>query len=175
MRARNSACEFLSDNSGNNIEPEYLGISPAQLNKGLPDALKQYRDKFDIVFTHNRMGEYGHEDHKLVYKNVIDNISHENTWLFISPGSWNVNQNDLRSKKENGNRKMTLTPEILQLRARDRNVQLQKPKDIPSARLSYKYKKWIKSSKCPYCRKALEVVIDETHEGRNVNLRLPTH
>ena len=55
----------------------------------------------------------------------------------------------------------------------DGNVQLQKPKDIPSARLSYKYKKWIKSSKCPYCQKTLEVVIDETHEGRNINLRLP--
>lgn len=56
----------------------------------------------------------------------------------------------------------------------DRNVILQKPQDIPSARLAYLYKKWIKSSKCPYCGKALEVVIDETHEGRNVNLRLST-
>lgn len=98
------ACEFLSDISENKIEPEYLGIPPNQLGKVLPDALKQYRDKFDIVFTHNRMGEYGHEHHKLVHKNVIDNIAHENTWLFISPGSWNVNQNDLRSKKEEGNR-----------------------------------------------------------------------
>ena len=56
----------------------------------------------------------------------------------------------------------------------NRNVKLQKPKDIPSARLAYLHKKWIKSSNCPYCGKALEVVIDETHQGRNVNMRLPT-
>lgn len=55
----------------------------------------------------------------------------------------------------------------------DRNVQLQKPQDIPSARLVYLYKMWIKSSNCPYCGKDLEVVIDETHQGRNVYLRLP--
>ena len=26
---------------------------------------------------------------------------------------------------------------------------------------------------CPYCKRPVEVVIDETHNGRNINLRLP--
>lgn len=112
------ACEFLSDNSGNKIEPEYLGIRPDLLPKELPDALKTFRDEFDIVYTHNKMGEYGNEHHILVHNNVLDNISHENTWLFISPGSSNVNQDKLRSSYGDGNYQITLKPEIVQLKIR---------------------------------------------------------
>jgi len=34
-------------------------------------------------------------------------------------------------------------------------------------------KKWVVAQKCPFCERDVEVVIDETHAGRNVNLRLP--
>ena len=54
-----------------------------------------------------------------------------------------------------------------------RNVILQKPQDIQGSKLTYKYDKWVRSRNCPYCDKVVEVVIDETHEGRNLNIRLP--
>jgi len=112
------ACDFLSEQSGNLIKSEYLGFSSAQAVQMLPEKLLDYRDDFDIVFTHNSMGEYGHEHHKLVHHMVVANIFHENTWLFISPGSWNVNQDVLRSKNEDGNRILKIKPEILELKIR---------------------------------------------------------
>ena len=54
-----------------------------------------------------------------------------------------------------------------------RNVELRKPIPIEGTRLSYLYKRWVKLSKCPYCNKSIEVVIDETHTGRNIYLRIP--
>jgi len=58
---------------------------------------------------------------------------------------------------------------------KDRNVLLQKPKDIRGIRLPYLHKRWVKSSICPYCEKNVEVVIDEAHQGRNIYLRKPKH
>jgi LmbE family N-acetylglucosaminyl deacetylase len=65
------------------------------------------------VFTHNSQGEYGHEHHKLVHRCVIESIGNPNTWVFISPGSTNVNQDELRSKMSNGNVSIDLSSEIL--------------------------------------------------------------
>ncbi len=39
--------------------------------------------------------------------------------------------------------------------------------------LRFLYKLWSIPSKCPYCNRPVEVVIDETHDGRNINIRLP--
>ena len=39
-------------------------------------------------------------------------------------------------------------------------------------KLSYEYKKWIRPSKCSYCNKLVEVVIDETHVTRYIYLRM---
>jgi hypothetical protein len=44
---------------------------------------------------------------------------------------------------------------------------------VKRTKLPYLNKKWIVPGKCPYCNRGLEVVIDETHNGRNINLRLP--
>ena len=54
---------------------------------------------------------------------------------------------------------------------KDRNVTLQKPKDMRGSRLPYLYRRWVKPSVCPYCEKKVEVIIDETHQGRNIYLR----
>ena len=65
------------------------------------------------MFTHNSQGEYGNEHHKLVHQCVIEHIGNPNTWVFISPGSTNVNQENLRSKITDGNFKLDLPSEIL--------------------------------------------------------------
>lgn len=39
-------------------------------------------------------------------------------------------------------------------------------------RLPYLYKHWIVPTKCPHRNRPIEVVIDETHDGRNIYLRL---
>ena len=56
-----------------------------------------------------------------------------------------------------------------------RNVQLNKtsPGKKIKTKLPYLCKHWIIPEKCPYCNRPIEVVIDETHNGRNVYLRLP--
>ena len=56
----------------------------------------------------------------------------------------------------------------------NRNVILQKPQKIRGKKLDYKNEKWVRNGSCPYCTKPVEVVIDETHQGRNVNIRLPS-
>lgn len=57
----------------------------------------------------------------------------------------------------------------------NRNVQLRKtsPNKKTKTKLDYLGKKWIVTGKCPYCDGNMEVVIDETHNGRNIHLRLP--
>ena len=42
-----------------------------------------------------------------------------------------------------------------------------------TTRLPYLSEKWVVAQKCPFCHRSVEVVIDETHAGRNINLRLP--
>jgi len=37
--------------------------------------------------------------------------------------------------------------------------------------LPYRYTKEVYAEVCPYCLKPVEVVIDETHDGRNISLR----
>jgi hypothetical protein len=40
-------------------------------------------------------------------------------------------------------------------------------------RLPYLNKKWVIAQECPFCHKDVEIVVDETHFGRNITLRLP--
>jgi hypothetical protein len=47
--------------------------------------------------------------------------------------------------------------------------------DKERTRLPYKYTYEVFTKlSCPYCNRPVEVVVDETHKGRNVNLRLPS-
>lgn len=114
------ACEFLAKESGNRIEPILLNLVPDDDGnideRTLAAKLKFYGTGYDIVFTHNSQGEYGHEHHKLVYRCAIDSIANPNTWVFISPGSTNVNQEELKSKEPGGNRTIDLSPEIRRLK-----------------------------------------------------------
>lgn len=114
------ACEFLAQHSGNHIEPVLLGLVPQHGGSieylALAKALKPYATGYDIVFTHNSQGEYGHEHHKTVHRCVIESINNHNTWVFISPGSKNVNQEELRSRIPGGNVALDLPPEILRLK-----------------------------------------------------------
>lgn len=114
------ACEFLAQHSGNCVESVFLSLSPKRdghvEHRAVVKALTSYTTGYDIVFTHNSQGEYGHEHHKLLHRCVIESISNPNTWVFISPGSKNVNQDELRSKIPNGNVSLDLTSEILRLK-----------------------------------------------------------
>lgn len=116
------ACEFLAQKAGNPIEPILLGLVPKHDGHiehfALAKALKPYATGYDIVLTHNSQGEYGHEHHKLVHRCVIESINNPNTWVFISPGSKNVNQEELRSNKPGGNFALDLSPEIRRLKIR---------------------------------------------------------
>lgn len=97
------ACQFLAKTSGNRINPVSFGLVDGHIDLlALAEELRSYATGYDIVFTHNSRGEYGHPDHKLVHKCVIDSIANPNTWVFISPGSKNVNQEELRNKKRGG-------------------------------------------------------------------------
>lgn len=114
------ACEFLAKHSGNSIEPIFLNLllkSEERLDHhALIKALSPYAKGYDIVFTHNSQGEYGHEHHKLVHNCVIESVDISNIWCFISPGSSNVNQDKLRSKKPEGNASLDLNSEIIRLK-----------------------------------------------------------
>jgi LmbE family N-acetylglucosaminyl deacetylase len=114
------ACEFLAQHSGNYVEPAFLDLilqHDGHIERlALTKALKSHAIGYDIVFTHNSQGEYGHEHHKLVHRCVIESIGNPNTWVFISPGSKNVNQEELRSKMPNGNVTLDLSSEILGLK-----------------------------------------------------------
>jgi len=57
----------------------------------------------------------------------------------------------------------------------ERNIKLQQSSWKPprKTKLKYKYELWEKPSICPFCDRPVEVVIDETHNGRNINIRLP--
>lgn len=114
------ACEFLAQHSGNHVESVFLDLIPQHdghiEHLALARALESRAIGYDIVFTHNSQGEYGHEHHKLVHRCAIESIGNPNTWVFISPGSKNVNQEELRSKKPNGNVSVDLSSEILGLK-----------------------------------------------------------
>jgi LmbE family N-acetylglucosaminyl deacetylase len=114
------ACEFLAQESGNHIEPVLLSlVHDGRIEHfALAEALEPFATGYDIVFTHNSQGEYGHEHHKLVHRCVIESIKNPNTWVFISPGSKNVNQEELRSSRPNGNFALDLPPEIQRLKVR---------------------------------------------------------
>lgn len=114
------ACKFLAEHSGNHVEPVFVGPIPQRdghiEHLALVKALKSHALRYDIVFTHNSQGEYGHEDHRLVHCCVIESIGNPNTWVFISPGSRNVNQEELRSRMPGGNISLDLSSEILRLK-----------------------------------------------------------
>ncbi len=57
----------------------------------------------------------------------------------------------------------------------ERDVSLRKEVSGKSVktRLPYLNKRWVRLKECPHCDRPLEVVIDETHDGRNIYLRIP--
>jgi len=116
-----SACHFLAEKSGNRIDPILLDtvLNPnGRINADwLISKLKSHRVGYNFVLTHNKEGEYGNENHKLVHRCVIKSIANPNTWLFISPGSTSVNQETLKSRHPQGNITLNLTPEIQKLKA----------------------------------------------------------
>ncbi len=117
-----SACRFLATYSGNHINPILLDTA-LDRDKNvevswLVEELTPYASGYDLILTHNREGEYGHENHRRVHRCVVDSIANPNTWVFISPGSTNVNQQELRSKKAGGNFTLSLSPEIQKLKIR---------------------------------------------------------
>ena len=62
-------------------------------------ALKSCNLSSDLVFTHNTLGEFGHEHHK--YLNTLVHELFPNPWEFICPGAKNVNpQPGKKSMKE---------------------------------------------------------------------------
>lgn len=114
------ASKFLARYSGNRVQPVFLGLS-LQLDGQMEpvavvNALKPYAVGYDIVLTHNSKGQYGHEHHKLVHGCVIKTICNPNTWVFVSPGSKNVNQEELKSGIPGGNASLDLSHEILRLK-----------------------------------------------------------
>lgn len=115
-----SACQFLAKKSGNHIDQ--ILLDPVLDTDNLVNAswlakeLRPFATGYDFVLTHNREGEYGHSNHKLVHRCVIGSIANPNTWVFISPGSKNVNQEELRSKKPGGNFTLELSPQIRRLK-----------------------------------------------------------
>ena len=117
-----SACRFLAKESGNQINP--IPIDPVldpdnRVNVNwLVKELRPYATGYDFVLTHNRKGEYDHANHKLVHRCVIDSIANPNTWAFISPGSKNVNQEELKSEKLGGNFTLYLSHEIQRLKTK---------------------------------------------------------
>ena len=67
------------------------------------------------------------------------------------------------------------TPRIHVLLDEERAVSLKKDvtNKIVKTRLPYLNKRWVRLKKCPHCNRPLEIVIDETHDGRNIYLRIP--
>lgn len=121
------ACHFFERESGNPVNPILFGLTPdSHVNPAIRERvegllvkkLRSYAVGYDIVFTHNSEGEYGHPDHKLVHRYVVNSIGNPNTWLFISPGSTNINQDRLRSTKPGGNVKVNLAANIRRLKIR---------------------------------------------------------
>jgi LmbE family N-acetylglucosaminyl deacetylase len=116
-----SACEFYEHESSSSISPVLFDppLSPNDKidNDWLVNALKPYRTRYDFVLTHNSEGEYGNENHRIVHRCVLKSIANPNTWIFISPGSTNVDQTPLLSQHPNGNVTLTLSPKIQKLKA----------------------------------------------------------
>ena len=115
-----SACSYFEENSAATVHPVLL--NPALNRNGLLDAewlieeLEPYGIGYDFVLTHNMEGEYGNENHKIVHRAVTKSLTNSNIWLFISPGSTNVDQEHLKSKHSNGNVTLNLTPGIQALK-----------------------------------------------------------
>jgi LmbE family N-acetylglucosaminyl deacetylase len=113
------ACRFLAQHSGNPVDPIPLSLVPQRMQAlELGEAVKPYAHRYDIVFSHNAQGQYGHEHHKLVHRCVIESIGNPNTWVFISSGSTNVDQEQLKSKIPGGTHHLELASEILTLKVR---------------------------------------------------------
>ena len=100
------ACTELSEASGNPIRAVTLDQTDGEIDSGsLREQLRSRRGDYDIVITHNRMGEYEGEDprrrhdHESVHEAVIEGIANPNTWVFICPAASNVDQCPLRSKR----------------------------------------------------------------------------
>ncbi|UCD95904.1 MAG: PIG-L family deacetylase [Candidatus Bathyarchaeota archaeon] len=115
-----SACNFFENNSSNPIHP--VVFKPVLDQKGilnldwLVQELRPYRSSYDFVVTHNREGEYGNTNHQVVHRAVMKSLADSNVWVFISPGSTGVDQENLKSKHPEGNLTLKLTPRVRALK-----------------------------------------------------------
>jgi LmbE family N-acetylglucosaminyl deacetylase len=125
----NDVCAFLSEISGNKIRSIKLSQTSDYVpksDKKLREELTRFKEGYDIVITHNYGGEYNgikwapQNHHVRINRCVIETIAHPNTWLFLSPGSYNVRENlkEFLSKHPRGNKILKLPKNILELKKR---------------------------------------------------------
>lgn len=80
-------CHIYNRN-GSYVKPCMLGIVKRKGRLLKDEVIKKIRDfieeygPFDIVFTHNKKGEYGHRTHMLIH-NVVDKLSLSNVYNFM--------------------------------------------------------------------------------------------
>jgi LmbE family N-acetylglucosaminyl deacetylase len=120
------ACKFFESHSNNKINPIYFGVK-AVANTRL-DAL-HYNElekkitslgiNYDIVITHNKLGEYGHKHHIAVHECVLKN-PFINIWALVSPATNKDVANVIhqRSKIGSNNKEITFNDEIKELKFR---------------------------------------------------------
>jgi len=115
------ACNFLEEKSNNRITPIVLSHGTPKTEEKLCNELRKITNGYDIVFTHNYKGEYeGQYDpnhhHIMVHRCVVNTIAHPNTWLFISRGSWNVDQDEFMYDSLSGKKWIDIPFKILNLK-----------------------------------------------------------
>jgi LmbE family N-acetylglucosaminyl deacetylase len=120
------ACKFLLEHSDKKIIPNYFGVR-AIPNEGLDEAQNKELLKkigslgtnYDIVITHNKLGEYGHPHHIAVHECVLRN-NFTNIWSFVSPGTKPsvADVRDQRSRIVSNNKEITFNDKIKELKFR---------------------------------------------------------
>lgn len=84
---------------------EYSNAEYEEVKKAIAKSLGSYNP--DIVFTHNTVGEYGHEQHKFL--NKVSTEIFGNVWEFICPAALNVNPQPYKQRRN----EVLLNKEIL--------------------------------------------------------------
>jgi hypothetical protein len=153
----------------------------------------------DILFKVCKpLGISGVELDRMLYQNYDEIMSSTCAWMPNSVGNTIKQKNNrilrIKQTSSNGNNNMLVRNHLLcpysdceankrskELRIQvlinevndERTVGLRKTlkgqKD--NTTLPYKWTKEAYDSECPYCQRPVEVVIDETHTGRNISLR----
>ena len=109
---------------GSHIKASTLGIakkkgrfSKVEITKRLGDFIEEF-GPFDIVFTHDDRGDYGHKTHKLIH-NIVKGLELSNLYVFITPHKesiWLKSQENIQS--------INLSPESHRTKRQALNVYL---------------------------------------------------